>query len=50
MYSQYSELRPLSDPLAPPCCAFENYFAVADPQDSARPKLLVYPRVEELVS
>ena len=50
LYSQYTELRPLSDPPAPPRCAFENYFAVVDPQTSARPKLRLYPRVEELVS
>ena len=49
MYGQYPESHPLSDPLAAPRCAFEEYFVVSDPQGSARRKLHVYPRVEELV-
>ena len=46
VYNQYSE----SGPPAPPCCAFEDFFAVVDPQASTRPRLCVYPRVEELVA
>ena len=49
VYGQYSESCPLSDPQAPPCCAFEDYFAISDPRVSSRPKLRVYPRVDELI-
>ena len=48
VYNQYSEYRPLSDPPAPPRCALEDFFVVADPQALACPRLSVYPRVEEL--
>ena len=50
VYDQYSESRPLSDPQAPPRCAFEDYFAISDPQASSRIKLHVYPRVDELIA
>ena len=50
VYDRYSESRPLSDPPTPPRCAFEDYFTVSDPQAVSRPKLCVYPRVDELVA
>ena len=50
VYGQYLESRPLPALPVPPCCAFEEYFAVSDPQGSACPKLWLYPMVEELVS
>ena len=50
VYDQYDESRPLSDPSAPPCCEFESYFSVAEPQSLARPRMLLYPRVVELVT
>ena len=31
VYGQYHESHPLSAPLDPPHCAFEEYFAVSDP-------------------
>ena len=49
VYDQYSESRPLSDYQAPPCCTFEDYFAISDLQAASRPKLRVYPRVDELI-
>ena len=50
VYEQYEYSRPLSDPAVPPRCEFEDYFAVAEPQLSLRPKLRIYPRVTELVT
>ena len=50
VYEQYEHSRPLSDPVVPPHCEFEEYFAVAEPQSSLRPKLRIYPRVTELVN
>ena len=48
--SQYPESHPLPAPQVPPRCSFEEFFAVADPQGSSRPKLRLYARVEKLVS
>ena len=50
VYEQYTESRPLSSPPLPPCCGFDNLFAVADPPRSSRPKLRLYPQVSEIVS
>ena len=50
VYDQYDSSRPLSDSAAPPHCEFEDYFAVAEPQSSLRPKLRIYPRVTELMT
>ena len=49
VYGQYPEMSSSSPPV-PPCCAFEELFTIADPQGSSRPKIRVYPRVEEIVS
>ena len=38
VYDQYDSSRPLSDSTAPPRCEFEDYFVVAEPQSSLRPK------------
>ena len=48
IYDKFVESLPLSDSSSPPCCAFEDYFAVAKPQSSARQQLCVYPRVNEI--
>ena len=50
VYEQYEHSRPLSDPAVPPHCEFEDYFAVAEPLSSLKPKLRIYPRVTELVN
>ena len=50
VYEQYEHSRPLSDPAVPPRCEFEDYFAVAEPQSTLRPKLRIYPHVTELVN
>ena len=42
VYSQYPESRPLSSPPVLPRCAFEELFAVADPQGFSRPKLRLF--------
>ena len=49
MYNKFIESRPLSDSSAPPHCAFEEYFAVSQPPSSARQRLQVYPRVNEIL-
>ena len=49
MYDKFVDARPLSDTSAPPHCAFEEYFAIADPPTSARQRLRVYPRVTEIL-
>ena len=50
IYEQYPDSRPHSDPLVPPRCDFESYFAVADPQAVGRPRMRWYPRVQELMA
>ena len=49
IHDQYDESRPLSDPLAPQRCTFEQYFVVADSQAVSRPRFRFYPRVGEIV-
>ena len=34
----------------PPCCHFESYFAVADPQAVSRPRIHWYPRVQAITA
>ena len=50
IYDQYPDSRPISDPVAPPRCEFESFFATSDPQPAVRPKLWWYPRVQEIVA
>ena len=49
VYDKLVESRPLSDPSVPPRCVFEDYFAVSKPPSSARQRLRVYPRVNEIL-
>ena len=50
VYDKFLESCPLSYSLAPPCCEFESFFSVAEPQSAACPQLRIYPRVNELVA
>ena len=50
VHDQYAESRPLSDPLAPPRCTFEDYFVVADLQAASHPRLRVCSRVDEIIA
>ena len=50
VYDKFLESRPLSDSLVSPHCEFESFFSVAEPQSAARPRLRIYPRVNELVA
>ena len=49
IYEKFVDSRPLTDASAPPRCAFEEYFAIADPPSSSR-HLRVYPRVSEIIN
>ena len=49
VYEKFVDVQPLSDSSAPPRCAFEEYFAVANPPTSACQRLRVYPRVTEIL-
>ena len=50
MYDKFVESRPLSDSLAPPRCNFESYLSISELQASRRPRLRIYPLVNELVA
>ena len=49
IYEKFVDSRPLTDASAPPCWAFEEYFAISDPPSSSRHHLRVCPRVSEIV-
>ena len=50
VHDQYELSRPLADPAVSPWFEFEDYFVVAEPQSSLRPKLWIYPCVTELMT
>ena len=50
IYEQYPDSRPHSDPLVPPHCDFESFFAIVDPQAVGRPRMRWYPWVQEITA
>ena len=49
IYDRFSHARPVTNASAPPCCDFEDYFAVSEPPTAARQNLTVYPKVSEII-
>ena len=50
IYEQYPDSRSHSDPSVPPCCDFESFFTIADPQAVGRPRMRWYPWVQEIMA
>ena len=50
IYEQYPDSYPHSDPVVPPRCEFESFFATTDPQLVGRQKLRWYLRAQEITA
>ena len=50
VYDCFPHSRPASAPQLPPRCEFEEFFATSEVTSSAKPNLVVYPRVSEIMA